>query len=131
MPVLPLPPQPYPSQRTAAAQNVSTHWLRHTTLTWVERHFGYAVTRAYAGHSGKNDAGTTTTYVRADVYEGTFDALGLHKQFHAARRVLELDHPGISGCSAGSPESFAATATFFIVAIVVTFGVHLLTGGAV
>jgi len=38
---------------------------------------------------------------------------------------------GISGCSAGSPESFAATATFFGVAIVVTFGVHLLTGGAV
>ena len=38
---------------------------------------------------------------------------------------------GISGCSAGSPESFAATATFFCVAIVVTFVVHLLTGGAV
>lgn len=38
---------------------------------------------------------------------------------------------GISGCSAGSPESLAATATFFGVAIVVTFGVHLLTGGAV
>lgn len=38
---------------------------------------------------------------------------------------------GISGCSAGSPESLAATATFFGVAIAVTFGVHLLTGGAV
>lgn len=38
---------------------------------------------------------------------------------------------GISGCSAGSPESFAATATFFGVAIVVTFAVHLLSGGAV
>lgn len=38
---------------------------------------------------------------------------------------------GISGCSAGSPESFAATATFFSVAIAVTFGVHLLSGGAV
>ena len=38
---------------------------------------------------------------------------------------------GISGCSAGSPESFAATATFFGVAIAVTFAVHLLTGGAV
>ena len=38
---------------------------------------------------------------------------------------------GISGCSAGSPESFAATGTFFGVAIVVTFVVHLLTGGAV
>lgn len=38
---------------------------------------------------------------------------------------------GISGCSAGSPESLAATATFFSVAIVTTFAVHLLTGGAV
>ncbi len=38
---------------------------------------------------------------------------------------------GISGCSAGSPESIAATATFFGVAIVVTAVVHLLTGGAV
>ncbi len=23
-------------------QQISTHWLRHTTLTWVERNFGYA-----------------------------------------------------------------------------------------
>ncbi|WP_239088131.1 tyrosine-type recombinase/integrase [Planosporangium mesophilum] len=52
-----------------AIQQISTHWLRHTTLTWVERNFGYAVARAYAGHSGKNDAGTTSTYVRADLYE--------------------------------------------------------------
>ncbi|MFY1702966.1 tyrosine-type recombinase/integrase [Micromonospora sp. WMMA1923] len=52
-----------------AAQQISTHWLRHTTLTWVERHFGYAVAREYAGHGGRADAGTTSTYVRADVYE--------------------------------------------------------------
>ena len=32
-------------------QQVSTHWIRHTTLTWVERNFGYAVARAYAGHT--------------------------------------------------------------------------------
>jgi integrase/recombinase XerC len=51
------------------AQQVSTHWLRHTTLTWVERHFGYAITRAYAGHTGKNDAGVTSTYIRADLHE--------------------------------------------------------------
>ncbi|MEU8376632.1 tyrosine-type recombinase/integrase [Micromonospora sp. NPDC048894] len=50
-------------------QQISTHWLRHTTLTWVERNFGYAVARAYAGHNGRADAGTTSTYVRADVYE--------------------------------------------------------------
>jgi integrase/recombinase XerC len=50
-------------------QQISTHWLRHTTLTWVERNFGYAVARAYAGHSGTRDAGVTSTYVRADVTE--------------------------------------------------------------
>jgi integrase/recombinase XerC len=52
-----------------AAQQISTHWIRHTTLTWVERNFGYAVARAYAGHNGSSAAGTTTTYVRADLYE--------------------------------------------------------------
>ncbi|WP_090003855.1 hypothetical protein [Lentzea albidocapillata] len=46
------------------------HWIRYTTLTWVERHFGYAVARAYAGHNDTNtDAGSTTTYVRATLEE--------------------------------------------------------------
>ncbi len=52
-----------------ATQQITMHWLRHTTLTWVERNFGYAVARAFAGHDGKSDAGTTSTYVRADLYE--------------------------------------------------------------
>lgn len=52
-----------------ATQQVSAHWLRHTTLTWVERHFGYAVARAFAGHEEHRDAGTTATYVRANLYE--------------------------------------------------------------
>jgi len=53
-----------------AAQGISTHWLRHTTLTWVERNFGYAVARAYAGHNhSSGDVGVTTTYVRADLEE--------------------------------------------------------------
>jgi uncharacterized membrane protein YedE/YeeE len=38
---------------------------------------------------------------------------------------------GISGCSAGSPDSLVATGTFFSVAVTVTLGVHALTGGAV
>jgi len=47
-------------------QQISMHWIRHTTLTWVERNFGYAVARAYAGHTDRgSDAGATTTYVRA------------------------------------------------------------------
>src|SRR5262245_55071198 len=33
------------------AQQISMHWIRHTTLTWVERNFGYAVAKAYAGHT--------------------------------------------------------------------------------
>jgi integrase len=53
-----------------AVQQISTHWLRHTTLTWVERNFGYAVAQAYAGHSGGgSDASTTATYIRANVQE--------------------------------------------------------------
>jgi integrase len=50
-----------------ATQGISTHWLRHTTLTWVERNFGYAVARAYAGHTDRaGDGATTTTYIRAN-----------------------------------------------------------------
>ena len=53
-----------------AAQQISTHWLRHTTLTWVERSFGFAVAHAYAGHTdGGGDGSSTSTYVRANVQE--------------------------------------------------------------
>jgi uncharacterized membrane protein YedE/YeeE len=37
---------------------------------------------------------------------------------------------GLSGCAAGSPDSLAATATFFTVAVAVTFAAHALSGGA-
>src|SRR5580692_1099942 len=52
-------------------QQISTHWLRHTTLTWVERNFGFAIAHAYAGHTdGSGDAGgATSTYVRATLTE--------------------------------------------------------------
>jgi integrase/recombinase XerC len=53
-----------------AVQCISAHWLRHTVLTWVERSFGYAVARAYAGHEEPGGAvGTTAVYVRADLAE--------------------------------------------------------------
>ncbi|BDT85629.1 tyrosine-type recombinase/integrase [Nocardia cyriacigeorgica] len=56
---------------SAATQQITAHWLRHTTLTWVERHRGYAVARAFAGHNdgGAGNAGVTLTYVRASLYE--------------------------------------------------------------
>lgn len=65
-----------------ATQQISTHWLRHTTLTWVERHFGYAVARAYAGHTGKSDAGSTTTYIRADLHEVASALAALTREPH-------------------------------------------------
>ena len=52
-----------------ATTPISTHWLRHTTLTWVERNFGYAIARAYAGHTDHDNAGSTATYVRANLPE--------------------------------------------------------------
>jgi integrase/recombinase XerC len=53
-----------------AIQGVSTHWIRHTILTWVERNFGYAVARVYAGHTDSgSEAGATSTYVRASLSE--------------------------------------------------------------
>jgi integrase len=52
----------------AATHSVSTHWLRHTTLTWVERHFGYGITRAYAGHTDTTGP-ATTTYIKASLHD--------------------------------------------------------------
>jgi integrase len=48
-----------------AAPNISIHWLRHTTLTWVERHYGHAIARGYAGHTSKTDA--TSIYTKANL----------------------------------------------------------------
>jgi integrase/recombinase XerC len=54
----------------ARSLGITTHWLRHTTLTWVERNFGYAVARAYAGHADRtNDVRSTATYVKATIQE--------------------------------------------------------------
>jgi integrase/recombinase XerC len=81
-----------------ATQQISTHWLRHTTLTWVERHFGYAVARTYAGHTGRNDAGTTSTYVRADIHEVADALAALTGERHPLQpaKVMRLDD-GVAG----------------------------------
>ncbi|MFJ8961525.1 tyrosine-type recombinase/integrase [Lentzea sp. NPDC102401] len=57
---------------TVRSQGVTTHWLRHTTLTWVERAYGYGVAMAYAGHAaatGGLSHGVTAVYVKADIYD--------------------------------------------------------------
>src|SRR2546429_2005332 len=51
------------------AQQISMHWIRHTTLTWVERRFGYAVAKAYAGHTDTGGGGAAGP-APAEVWSG-------------------------------------------------------------
>ncbi|WP_040840618.1 tyrosine-type recombinase/integrase [Nocardia brevicatena] len=47
---------------------ISIHWLRHTTITWVERHYGTAVAREFARHSNTG-SGVTGIYTTATITE--------------------------------------------------------------
>jgi integrase len=70
-----------------ATQRVTAHWLRHTTLTWVERNFSFAVTRAFAGRVSAGNTGATTTYVRADIQEVATALAALTKEPHPLART--------------------------------------------
>jgi integrase/recombinase XerC len=78
-----------------ATQHVSMHWIRHTTLTWVERNFGFATAQAYAGHEDHGRGGKAmATYVRA----------GLPEVATALAALTREDHPlAISAPSRGLP----------------------------
>jgi integrase len=71
-----------------AAQGISTHWLRHTTLTWVERHFGYGIARAYAGHTDSAGA-ATTTYIKADLQAVATALAAMTGQSHPLAMPIE------------------------------------------
>jgi site-specific recombinase XerD len=71
-----------------AEQGISTHWLRHTTLTWVERNFGYGIARAYAGHTDKTGP-ATTTYIKADLQAVATALAALTCQPHPLATSLE------------------------------------------
>ncbi|NMO50144.1 site-specific integrase [Actinoplanes sp. TBRC 11911] len=65
-------------------QQISTHWLRHTTLTWVERRFGTAIARAYAGHTDGSGSGSTALYVKASLAEVASALAALTGEAHPA-----------------------------------------------
>jgi integrase len=71
-----------------AAQGISIHWLRHTTLTWVERHFGYGIARAYAGHTD-NTRPATTTYIKASLEEVATALAAMTGQPHPTRPPMK------------------------------------------
>jgi hypothetical protein len=80
-----------------AAQGITMHWLRHTTLTWVERNFSYAVARAYAGHEGGlHGTGITATYVRADLDEVATALAALTGEPHPLANTTTTDDVRLS-----------------------------------
>jgi len=48
---------------------ISIHWVRHATLTYVERQFNEATARAYAGHAEPGGTGATPVYTSASLTE--------------------------------------------------------------
>ncbi|MEV7038399.1 site-specific integrase [Amycolatopsis sp. NPDC051061] len=75
-------------------QGISTHWIRHTTLTWVERNFGYAIAEAYAGHTPRATvphATSTATYVKATLCEVATALAALTGEQHPLVRVTTPD----------------------------------------
>lgn len=70
----------------ADAKGVTVHWLRHTTLTFVEREFGEAVARRYAAH---RDSGTTATpiYTKASLVECARALVAVTGQPHPLARI--------------------------------------------
>ena len=76
----------------AQVLGISTHWLRHTTLTWVERHFGKAVAKTYAGH--KNRSGSVTDiYTEATIYEVAAAVAALTGEPHPLADQPDLPGP--------------------------------------
>jgi hypothetical protein len=76
------------------------HWIRHTTLTWVERTFGFAVAQAYAGHEDHGRGGRAmATYVRAGLgNRRDFRRGGDRKTAGRSRRpALSAAGPGARG----------------------------------
>ncbi|WP_146060500.1 site-specific integrase [Amycolatopsis sp. CA-128772] len=52
------------------SMGITAHWIRYTTLTWVERNYGYAIAASFAGHATLGyQTSTTMTYVAATVDE--------------------------------------------------------------
>ncbi|WP_051133122.1 tyrosine-type recombinase/integrase [Nocardia paucivorans] len=74
----------------AEAKGVTVHWLRHTTLTFVERLYGEAVARRYAAH---RDPGTTATpiYTKASLVECADALVAVTGQPHPLARTEPKD----------------------------------------
>ncbi|MFE9580544.1 tyrosine-type recombinase/integrase [Nocardia sp. NPDC006044] len=84
-----------------AIQGVTTHWIRYTTLTFVERNFGYAVAQRFGAHAAPSGrAGATLIYVQATIEEVAAAVSALTNEPHPLAPEFE---PGAGLLSADSP----------------------------
>jgi integrase len=80
-----------------ATQQVSMHWIRHTTLTWVERNFGFATAQAYAGHEDHGRGGKAmATYIRAGLPEVATALAALTGEDHPLAASASPSHVPVS-----------------------------------
>ncbi|MFE7800858.1 tyrosine-type recombinase/integrase [Nocardia sp. NPDC057440] len=71
---------------------ISIHGVRHTTLTFVEREFGVAIARAYAGHTHSGGTGgATLTYTTPSIVEPAEALSAITGQPHPLAR--DVRHP--------------------------------------
>jgi integrase/recombinase XerC len=42
-------------------KGVSSHWIRHTTVTWIDRAFNSTMAQAFAGHTPANVTASYST----------------------------------------------------------------------
>ena len=63
---------------------ISIHCLRHTTITWVERHYGTAIAREFARHS-QTSTGVTGIYTTATITEVALAVAHLTGEPHPLR----------------------------------------------
>jgi site-specific recombinase XerD len=101
----------------AAELGVSAHWIRHTTITDIERIAGVRVAAAYAGHADGN-FGVTGTYTKASPEELRlaharlfFDQRANAEDPHVAPNLLRRAAPA-SGHPVGFDEPLSAAGRF-------------------
>ncbi|WP_280383854.1 tyrosine-type recombinase/integrase [Nocardia wallacei] len=81
-------------------RGITIHWIRHTTVTWVERNFGKAVARAFAGHGVGS---VTDIYTEATIHEVAAALAALTGEPHPLAGSLGLQFPPLAAGTSCHP----------------------------
>jgi hypothetical protein len=64
----------------------------HLSCAWVERHFGYGIARAFAGHTDSTGP-ATTTHIKADIEAVAATLMAMTGQTHPLASGHQADQP--------------------------------------